>query len=363
MHISELDTPALLIDLDIMERNLQRAARYAAEHNLRLRPHTKTHKIPELARRQIKLGAVGVTVAKTTEAEVMLAAEPPDILVAYPVVGRRKVERLIEVARRVPVTVSLDNETAARSISEAAAEAGLRVQTLAEMDVGLGRVGVAPGELPALGRLIAALPGLELKGIAFYAGHIKKLDEKGFEQIEQLAETVERAVADFRSAGLPVEVVSGGSTPTLYQSHRIPAMNEIRPGTYIFNDRNCVACGCATWRDCAASILVTVVSTARGNRMIVDGGSKTFFSDGLATGADPYFGRLIEAPEARFVKMNEEHGYVDLEDAAARFHVGDRVRIIPNHICVAVNLHEKVYGVRDGQVVEEWTVAGRGKLQ
>ncbi len=364
MHISELDTPALLIDLDVMERNLERAARYATEHNLRLRPHTKTHKIPALARKQIELGAAGITVAKTTEAEVMLAADPPDLLVAYPVVGKPKVERLIDVARRVPVTVSLDNETSARAISAAAEAAGVRVQALAEMDVGLGRVGVAPGEeLVALGRMLASLPGLELRGIAFYAGHIKKMDEQGFEQLEELAETVERAVADFRRAGLPTGIVSGGSTPTLYQSHRIPAMNEIRPGTYIFNDRNCVACGCATWEDCAASILVTVVSTARGDRMIVDGGSKTFFSDSLATGEDPYFGRVLEAPEARFVKMNEEHGYIDLEDAAGRFQVGDRVRIVPNHICVAMNLHEKVYGVRDGEVVEEWAVAGRGKLQ
>ncbi len=364
MNISELDTPALLIDLDIMERNLERAARYAVEHNLRLRPHTKTHKIPALARKQIELGAVGVTVAKTTEAEVMLAAEPPDLLVAYPVVGAPKIERLIRVARLVPVTVSLDNEVSAQALSEAAVSAGLRIPVLAEMDVGLGRVGVAPGkELIALGRRLASLPGLELRGIAFYAGHIKKMDEKGFELLEELAETVERAVADFQRAGLPTEVVSGGSTPTLYQSHRIPAMNEIRPGTYIFNDRNCVACGCAQWEDCAASILVTVVSTARGDRMIIDGGSKTFFSDSLATGEDPYFGRVIEAPEARFVKMNEEHGYIDLENAAGRFQVGDKVRIIPNHICVAMNLHEKVYGVRDGEVVEEWVVAARGKLQ
>jgi D-serine deaminase-like pyridoxal phosphate-dependent protein len=140
-------------------------------------------------------------------------------------------------------------------------------------------------------------------------------------------------------------------------------MNEIRPGTYIFNDRNCVACGACQLEDCAASILTTVVSTARQNGMMIDGGSKTFFSDRLVTGGDAYFGHIVEAPEARLFKMNEEHGYVDLAASPSKFGIGDRVRVIPNHICVAVNLHERVFGVRGDTVVEEWPVAARGKLQ
>ncbi len=364
MHVSELDTPALLIDLDIMERNLSRVAAYAQEHGLRLRPHTKTHKSPLLARRQLASGATGITVAKVSEAEVMLDASPDDLLLAYPVIGARKLERLVAVARRTRVTVALDSVEAARQLSSAAAAAGLKIRVLAEIDAGTGRTGVQPGRaILDLARTISGMPGLELVGFAFYPGHIKALGEEGFAALEKLSELVEGVKEDFSRDGLPAPVVSGGSTPTLFHSHRIKGMNEIRPGTYIFNDRNCVACGACKLDDCAASILTTVVSTARQNGMMVDGGSKAFFSDRLVTGGDAYFGHIVEAPEARLFKMNEEHGYVDLAASPRKFRIGDRIRVIPNHICVAVNLHERAYGLRGDAVVEEWPVAARGKLQ
>ncbi len=364
MRIDDLDTPALLIDLDVMERNLNRAADYARRHNLRLRPHTKTHKIPALARRQLDSGAAGITVAKVGEAEVMLGAEPPDLLVAYPVVGPRKLERLIAIARRTQVTIALDSLAVAQPLSEAASAAGIPIGVLAETDVGLGRVGVQPGNaVVELAKGLDTLPGLSLKGFAFYPGHIKALDEDGFHAIERLSALVSQVAADFRRAGLPADIVSGGSTPTLFHSHRVRGMNEIRPGTYIFNDRNTVACGGASLEDCAATILVTVVSTARQNGMIVDGGSKTFSSDRLATTGEATFGHLLDAPGARFFALNEEHGYVDLAACPRKFQVGERVRIIPNHICVAMNLHERVYGVRGDEVLETWPVEARGKLQ
>jgi D-serine deaminase-like pyridoxal phosphate-dependent protein len=364
MHISELDTPALLIDLDVMERNLQRVSDYARTHNLRLRPHTKTHKIPGLGRRQLDSGAVGLTVAKVGEAEVMLGAEPPDMLVAYPVIGERKLRRLMEVARRTELTVSLDSREAASQLSAAAAAAGVQVNVLAEMDAGMGRVGIRPGaELIGLGRTVAALPGLALQGIAFYPGHIKANDESGLRALAELSALVCEAAADFRRAGLPTEVVSGGSTPTLFRSHQVAGVNEIRPGTYIFNDRNTVACGACEHSDCAATILVTVVSTSRKNGMIIDGGSKTFSSDLLITTGEKTFGDILEAPGITFFQMNEEHGYVDLGDAGVRFQVGDQVRVIPNHVCAAMNLHETVYGIRGESVKQIWRVEGRGKLQ
>ena len=365
MRVSDIDTPAILIDLDIMERNLKRVADYARAHELRLRPHTKTHKIPELGRRQIELGAAGLTVAKVGEAEVMLASGTPDLLVAYPVIGHRKLDRLMEVARHTRITVSLDNLTSARQLSDAARQAQVKVAVLAETDVGLGRVGVAPGEpLVALGKGIQNFPHLELEGVAFYPGHIKSIEDGGREQIARLSATVEGIIRDFRSAGLPIRIVSGGSTPALFESHRVAGLNEIRPGTYIFNDRNTVECGACTWDDCAASILVTVVSTAIAGQIIIDGGSKTFSSDRLVTGGEPTFGLIREAPGALFHRMNEEHGYVDLRRAERDdFSVGDRLRIVPNHICVAMNLHEQVYGFRGEQVEEVWKVEGRGKLQ
>ena len=364
MQVSEIDTPALVVDLDILERNLRRVADYAGGHGLRLRPHTKTHKSPLVGRWQLDSGAVGLTVAKVGEAEVMLASETPDLLVAYPVIGRAKLERLMEVARRTRVTVALDSAFAARQLSDAARAAGVSVGVLAEVDVGLGRVGVSPGEpLVALANSIDHLPHLDFEGITFYPGHIRDNDEPGSEALNQLDQLLRSILAAFRDRGPAVRVVSGGSTPTLFRSHEIRGLTEIRPGTYVYNDLNTVNSGGCTLEDCAASIVVTVVSTARPDQIIIDGGSKTFSSDRLVNSSEATFGRLVEAPAAKFHKMNEEHGYVDVTRADRDFTVGDRLRVIPNHICVAVNLHEQVYGIRGDEVERTWRVEGRGKLQ
>jgi D-serine deaminase-like pyridoxal phosphate-dependent protein len=364
MHVSEIDTPALVVDLDIMERNLRRVAEYSREHGLRLRPHTKTHKSPRIGRRQLESGAAGLTVAKVSEAEVMLGAEPADLLVAYPVIGRTKLARLMEVARNTRVTVSLDSSYAAAQLSEAASAAHVEVGVLAETDVGLGRVGVSPGEaLVALAQCIGKLPNLRLEGITFYPGQIKDLDEQGRAELAKVGELLAGILADFRRAGIEVKIVSGGSTPTLYHSHELAGLTEIRPGTYVYNDINTVNSGGCGLEDCAASVLATVVSTAKEGQMIVDGGSKTFSSDRPVNSAIVTFGRVVEAPGARFHKMNEEHGYVDMTGARRDFAIGDRVHIIPNHVCVAVNLHERMYGVRGDRVEEVWNVEGRGKLQ
>jgi D-serine deaminase-like pyridoxal phosphate-dependent protein len=365
MRVADIDTPALLVDLEPMERNLRRAADYAGKHGLRLRPHTKTHKSPRIGRRQLELGAAGLTVAKVGEAEVMLDAAPADLLVAYPVIGRAKLERLMTVARRARVTVALDSMAAAQQLSEAAQAAGVQVGVLAETDVGLGRVGVSPGaELLDLARGIERLASLSFEGIAFYPGHIKDNGAAGREALVALGGLIQSILGDFWRAGIQARIVSGGSTPSLYHSHELPGLNEIRPGTYVYNDWNTVASGACTPDECAATLLVTVVSTARPGQIIVDGGSKTFSSDRLTgCGAESTFGHVVEAPEALFHKMNEEHGYVDVSECGRKYEIGERLRIIPNHICVAVNLHARVYGIRDGEVEEVWEVAGRGKLQ
>jgi D-serine deaminase-like pyridoxal phosphate-dependent protein len=181
--------------------------------------------------------------------------------------------------------------------------------------------------------------------------------------LAEVRDLVGEILAGFKRAGIPVGIVSGGSTPTLFHSHELHGLTEIRPGTYVFNDLNTIRSGGCGMEDCAASILATVVSTARPGQMIVDGGSKTFSSDGPVNIPDVTFGHLVEAPGARFHKMNEEHGFVDITRAERSFAIGDRVHIIPNHICVAVNLHEQVYGVRGDVVEEVWNVEGRGKLQ
>jgi D-serine deaminase-like pyridoxal phosphate-dependent protein len=363
MHIEELDTPALIVDLDIMDRNLARVAEYTARHGLRLRPHTKTHKIPALARRQLELGAIGVTVAKVGEAEVMLESGSPDLLVAYPVIGQRKLDRLMAVAERTQVTVSLDSEVTARELSQAARTAGTTIGVLAEIDVGLGRVGVETGpRLSNLASEISRLPNLCFQGVAFYPGHIKSAGHADT-ALQALSDKLDSAVSELEQQGFEVSVVSGGSTPALFRSHLVRRMNEIRPGTYIFNDRNTWLSGACELSDCAASILATVVSTAVKGQAIIDAGSKTFSSDRCSQEDAQGFGYFPDAPDAELAKMNEEHGFVNVAAVVKGWRVGDRARIIPNHICVAVNLHERIYGVRGEHVEEIWEVKARGKLQ
>lgn len=355
MNIHDLDTPALVVDLDVMERNLSRMADYARTHALRLRPHTKTHKTPALGARQLAYGAVGLTVAKVSEAEVMLAAGEGDLLIAYPIFGAEKLRRLVEVARKSRVTISVDSVEGARPISAAAEAAGVTIGLLAEVDAGLHRVGVQPEGFVGLLQGLAGLPGIELRGMAFYPGHIKSQNP---EALGALSSLVQRLVAEAAAAGFALPVVSGGSTPTMWHSHEVKGMNEIRPGTYIFNDRNTILSGACTAADCAATIIATVVSTSVPGQFVIDGGSKTFSSDRAAADG---FGVILDAPDALFEKMNEEHGYV--KDAGHSRKVGDRVRVLPNHVCVAVNLHERIYGVQGDRVVETWTVDARGKLQ
>ncbi|MDX2266874.1 MAG: alanine racemase [Bryobacter sp.] len=359
MRVEDLDTPALVVDLDRLEANLERMAQYARAHGLRLRPHTKTHKAPWIGQRQLDLGAVGLTVAKSTEAEVMLAAGPKDLLVAYPVVGAPKLERLRPIAEQLDLTIALDSLEAAEAISRA----GLRVRVLVEMDVGLGRVGVRPEDVESLVRAVEALPGITWGGLAFYPGHIKQGGEAGRKAIAALSELVGGTVESLRRAGLEPRVVSGGSTPTWNHSHEIAGMNEMRPGTYVFNDRNSVQCGSCAPEDCAAHMLVTVVSTAREGTIIIDAGSKTFSSDRYEDECGVSFGAIAGAPGAHFYKMNEEHGFVDTTACERKFRVGEKLLVLMNHVCVAMNLAERVHGYRGGRVEKEWAVVARGKLQ
>jgi D-serine deaminase-like pyridoxal phosphate-dependent protein len=363
MHVSELETPALIIDLPILERNLRQAAEYSKQHGLRLRPHTKTHKIVDLARRQLSLGADGLTVAKVGEAEVMVAAGPREILIAYPVIGRSKLERLTRIAAETRVIVALDTIEAARQLSEATTKAGVRVGILIEVDVGFGRMGMSPESVRTFAQQLLILPGVTVEGIAFFPGHILEMCNGAMPALSKLGLLVGEVIEDLRSAGVPVRIVSGGSTPTLYYSHLITGMNEIRPGTYLFNDRNTLNCNACSLDECAATVLTTVVSTASEGRIIVDGGSKAFSSDAPVGTPDLSYGVILEAPDAVFYKMNEEHGYINVENCGRSFSVGEKLRIIPNHVCPAVNLYDVIYGVHDGRVEQVWKVDARGKLQ
>lgn len=364
MRVDDLETPAVIVNLDAMERNLQRMAEYCRRQGLALRPHTKTHKIPELARRQIESGAVGITVAKLGEAQVMIDAGLDDVLIAYPIVGPAKARRLAELAGRARVTVSLDSEESLRAISREAARSGVRVGILVELDVGFRRCGVTTAEdAVALARTIQDLPGVEFRGLMFYPGQFWVVGDERQRLVASVNDFLQRVYDAFERERIPLAVVSGGSTPTAFISHEFVGVTEIRPGMYIFNDRNMVALGVARPEDCALSVIVTVVSTAVPGRAIIDAGSKTLSSDGFRAGDGRGFGWIIEDSTAEIVSLSEEHGIVDISRSTRRYRVGERLTIIPNHVCATVNLHDEIYGVRGDQVETVWRVAARGKVR
>jgi D-serine deaminase-like pyridoxal phosphate-dependent protein len=363
MLITELDTPALIVDLDVMERNLSRMAAYCREHELRLRPHTKTHKIPELARKQIQSGASGITVAKLDEAEVMINAGLDDVLIAYPIVGPTKTHRLADLAQRATITVSLDSETAARGISAAVSERQSTVNILVELDVGFGRCGV-PSETEALNlaQTITSLPGVNFQGLMFFPGHFGVDPEQRKTLRADVNELLDRCLNSFARAGIPLHTISGGSTPSRYESDLFHGMNETRPGTYIFNDRNTVGVSAASLDDCALSVLVTVVSTSVFGHAAIDGGSKTFSSDRYQAEDGRGFGLVKDDPAVEIERFSEEHGHLNIARSERRYRVGDRLAVIPNHVCSTVNMHDEIYGVRGERVEVVWKVAGRGKV-
>ena len=364
MHTSELETPAVIVDLDVMERNLSRMADYCRRHQLLLRPHTKSHKIPELAKRQIASGAAGITVAKLGEAEVMLNAGITDILIAYPIVGDDKTAHLAKLAEQASISVALDSEEAARGISGAATTQGTRIGVLIEMDVGFGRCGLSnENDLLKLAQTITTLPGLEFRGLMFFPGHFGVGPEQRAALRMQVNDFLDRSIETFERANLPLSIISGGSTPTAYESSLFQGVNEVRPGMYIFNDRNTVAIDAASLEDCALSVVVTVVSTAVNGRAIVDGGSKTFSYDRYQAGDERGFGLVKEDPAVEVEKFSEEHGHLNVARSERRYRVGDRLSIIPNHVCTTVNMHDEIYGVRGEQVETVWRVEGRGKVR
>lgn len=360
---TDLETPALVVDLPVMEANMDRAAAYAASHGLALRPHIKTHKSPLLARQQLERGAAGLTCATVFEAEVM-SQVCDDLLLMYPPVGPRRAARLAALARRARVTVALDSLQAAEEMSLAAAREGAQVRVLVELDAGMHRVGVQSVRAAVdLARAVSSLPALELTGLAFYPGHIRSQVSEHAPQLGELGELVAAARAAFQAAGLPVQVVSAGSTPTIWDSHLVPGVTEVRPGTYIFNDRTTAAIGACSWSECALTVLATVVSTAVPGQAVIDAGSKALGREPVRGAAGEGFGALLDHPEAVVKGMSEEHGLLDLSQSDWRPRVGNQVRVVPNHVCIAVHLADIVYGLQGGAVTTSWPVAARGRGQ
>jgi D-serine deaminase-like pyridoxal phosphate-dependent protein len=364
MNVCELDTPALVVDLDILEKNLKEMSAYCALHGLTLRPHTKTHKIPAIAAMQVRSGARGITVAKLGEAEVMARHGLDDIMIAYPIVGAAKLARLVELTEKARITVSTDSLFVAEQISHAVHAAGKRIGMLAEMDAGLRRCGVqTPEELAALARAMVDLPGIDFLGFMFFPGQIRVPPAAQAPILEKIDSRLCEAKEALQRSGIEVRIVSGGSTPTAGRSHHMKSVTEIRPGTYVFNDMNTAAIGAADISSCALTVHVTVVSTAVKGRAVMDGGSKTFSSDPLRGAEGKGFGCPLEDPSVILESMSEEHWHLNIEAASRPLKIGDRLRFIPNHVCTAVNLHNELWGVRGDEVTEHWVIEGRGRVR
>ena len=359
--LDSLETPALLVDLDRMERNLARAAAYSKEHGLALRPHVKTHKSPRVAAQQLALGAAGLTCATPFEAQVM-SAVGGDILVAYPPVGSPRADRLAALPSHVSLTVALDSPEAIASMAGAAARAGRRVGVYVELDLGMHRVGVPGVETAiALAQCVRQESSLQFSGIAFYPGHVRELVEDQDAKLADLSTALAAALRKFDAAGVHAAVVSGGSTPTLWRSHEIEGVTEIRPGTYVFNDRTTASIGACDWDDCALTVLATVISTAVPGQAVIDTGTKALGREPVRGVAGEGFGQLLEHPEVVVERMSEEHGILDLSKSSWHPQVGERVRVIPNHVCIVVHLNDVVYGIREGTLESSWPVAARGR--
>lgn len=364
--IHEVETPAALVDIDRLQANLEAAGAYCRKWDLRLRPHAKSHKSSELARKQIQAGAIGVAVATPREAEVM-AGVVEDLLVAYPLFGSTKLARLMAVAEGVTLSVALDSTEALSSLAAAARASARQVGVLVEVDVGMRRVGLqSVEETLRLVREVAQTRGVVYRGIMFYPGHIRVPVPEQTDAIQALSQQLGQYLDALASAGLVPEIVSGGSTPTLPRSHEIAGMTEIRSGTAIFNDRTTALLGACAWTDCAYSVLATVVSTSVPGQAVVDAGSKALAKEEIrASFRDPSsasgFGCVLDRPELRVTALSEEHGVIDLRESDWRPRPGDRVRLVPNHVCVSVNLFERLWQLRGDQIMGPWPVEARGR--
>lgn len=361
--LAELETPALLVDLDALEANLAEMAAVAARAGVRLRPHTKTHKSPEIAHLQVAAGAAGITCAKLGEAEVMADAGLDDLLIAFPLVGEDKLRRLGELLERARVRVSLDSVEVAEGLGRVGRRRGRDVEVLVEVDTGLHRLGRPPGPPTAdlVGR-VTRVPGVQLAGLLTHAGHayrsptaaeLRRLAER---EVLDLVETAELC----RRQGIDLAEISVGSTPTARIGAFVDGVTEIRPGTYALNDATMMRLGVATEAMTAARVLATVVARPTAERFVLDAGSKCFTTDNMGTVPD----WLVVAgrPDLHMDFLSEEHG-VGHRDGGEELRIGDRLQVIPSHVCGCVNLFDVAYGVRRGRLERELPIAGRGRVR
>ncbi|ASY60109.1 MULTISPECIES: D-TA family PLP-dependent enzyme [Sinorhizobium] len=347
-----IETPAVLVDLDIARRNIYAFQAYADRHGIRVRPHIKTHKLPQMAELQLEAGAIGITCQKVSEAEAMVDGSPriKDVLITYNILGEAKLARLVRLNERVALSVVADNPAVVDGMSAVFADATKPLTVLVECNTGADRCGVASPEAAAeLARRVAEAPGLRFGGLMTYppAG--------GEARVQAFMSEAKRLI---EAEGLEVPTITSGGTPSMMQAAEAPIATEYRPGTYIYNDRSLVARGVATWQDCALTVLATVVSVPAENRAIIDAGSKVLTSDLLGLAG---YGHVLGHDDIRIDQLSEEHGRL-VCDGPIRLKVGEQVRVVPNHACVVTNMVDAVHILEAGQPKAEWSVVARGRV-
>ncbi|GAA1846738.1 alanine racemase [Asanoa iriomotensis] len=358
--LSALPTPALLVDLDRLERNILAMAGAMRAAGVALRPHVKTSKCWEVARRQLDAGAIGFTCSTAAEVAWLQSHGVADLLWAHIPIGHRKVSFVVDAVAQHGggLTVSLDSVEAARPLSAGAAAAGVTVPFVLEVNTGHARLGVEPATAVATAGALAALPGLRLRGVLTHEGHVSAApDRPSLERAGTAAGTLLVSVAaDLRAAGHEVEVVSVGSTPGATSTPFVPGVTESRAGTYVYFDANQTRVGSCTLEQCAQTVLARVASVQRAGRPIIDAGSKAMSSDAIALAGS--FGLVLDRPGVTFADANEEHGFL-LDDGPVPLAVGDLVRLVPNHACTTTNMWSHLYAVRGDLAVERWDISAR----
>ncbi|WP_228546392.1 alanine racemase [Halegenticoccus tardaugens] len=365
MPRNEIETPALVIDLEVMETNIQGYVTFAEKHNVRLRSHVKTHKNAELAKRQSEYANNSGIVCQTlSEVEVMVKNGIDDIYLSYMVVGRKKLKRLVWLAQKLDrFATTVDGPGNIKPLQDVAADHGVKIDVILEIDVGLHRTGVSPGE-PALTmtELIREQSNLNFRGLLSYEAHVKSEAETQTEYEAYCTEAMDQAqntVELLEAEGIPVEEVKVGGTATSKYSGKHPVVTEINPGMYPFMD-----VGELEHRpfdidksDCAATVISTVISKPSEDRAIVDAGSKSLSMD------KPQYPVPKHRDDIKYVNASEEHGWIDTTECSDPVDIGDRIEFIVPHVCTTINLHDTIVGVRDGCVEELWDVQARGKVK
>ena len=371
----DLDTPSVLVDLDKLQRNINAMASMAAEAGIKLRPHTKVHKGTYVSGLQLNAGAIGVSVSKLGEAAVYADAGQSDIMVVHPFYGHHKLKALHALHSRADISCVVDSVEGAKAIGEVGAASDKEVPMLLKINTNCNRFGVSPGE-PTLrvARELARIPGIELVGIITHESAMSQPSAQAVKRIAyESASIMSESARSLRKIGIGIEHVVAGSTPTAWAiceyASDFPEITEIHPGAYVFGDRGYVSAFGIEEEACSATVLVTVVSTPAPDRACVDGGYKTFGADPMLFTAarvgglgswSPSYGSVVGRPGIGVSRLTEEIGILTLGDPDGSVSIGERLEILPNHISLAVNLHDTIYGIRNGEVVREIPVLCRG---